>query len=198
MSRTQQKLQAMSAQEMLIQEKKRMIEEKMRLENAKKQHLDTNGNNAFKNDGSFLQQFQKTQGQLTTQTHEYQPPPLPPPPWLPPPFPFNQAPFLPPPPPLPFLPSPDLLSKMFQTPPPPLPVPAPDSKPASITPKINIKTEDLYDPLQAEEEDDDANLLLNIKKEPTTNSNRKSSICTHVNFVFFSSFPYFILNKTND
>lgn len=41
MSRTQQKLQAMSAQESLIQEKKRMIEEKMRLENAKKKHLDT-------------------------------------------------------------------------------------------------------------------------------------------------------------
>lgn len=36
MSRTQQKLQAMSAQELLIQEKKRMIEEKLRLNNAKK------------------------------------------------------------------------------------------------------------------------------------------------------------------
>lgn len=40
MSRTQQKLQAMSAQELLIQEKKRMIEEKMRLDNAKKSHPD--------------------------------------------------------------------------------------------------------------------------------------------------------------
>jgi hypothetical protein len=38
MSRTQQKLQAMSAQERLIQEKKRMIEEKLRLDNAKKNH----------------------------------------------------------------------------------------------------------------------------------------------------------------
>jgi hypothetical protein len=36
MSRTQQKLQAMSAQERLIQEKKRLIEEKMRQENANK------------------------------------------------------------------------------------------------------------------------------------------------------------------
>lgn len=36
MSRTQQKLQAMSAQERLIQEKKRLIEEKLRLDNAKK------------------------------------------------------------------------------------------------------------------------------------------------------------------
>ena len=36
MSRTQLKLQAMSAQERLIQEKKRMIEEKLRLDNAKK------------------------------------------------------------------------------------------------------------------------------------------------------------------
>ncbi len=40
MSRTQQKLQAMSAQELLIQEKKRMIEEKMRLDNSKKIHND--------------------------------------------------------------------------------------------------------------------------------------------------------------
>jgi len=40
MSRTQQKLQAMSAQELLIQEKKRMIEEKMRLDNSKKSHND--------------------------------------------------------------------------------------------------------------------------------------------------------------
>ena len=40
MSRTQQKLQAMSAQELLIQEKKRKIEEKMRLDNAKKSHTD--------------------------------------------------------------------------------------------------------------------------------------------------------------
>lgn len=40
MSRTQQKLQAMSAQELLIQEKKRMIEEKIRLDNAKKSHTD--------------------------------------------------------------------------------------------------------------------------------------------------------------
>ncbi|CAF1053200.1 unnamed protein product [Adineta steineri] len=78
MSRTQQKLQAMSAQELLIQEKKRLIEEKMRLDNAKKsRHEPTNppnvnnnfekpqtvGNNMFKNDGSFLEQFQKSQGQ---------------------------------------------------------------------------------------------------------------------------------------
>jgi hypothetical protein len=41
MSRTQQKLQAMSAQELLIQEKKRKIEEKMRLDNAKKNHTDS-------------------------------------------------------------------------------------------------------------------------------------------------------------
>ena len=40
MSRTQQKLQAMSAQESLIQEKKRMIEEKMRLDNTKKTTTD--------------------------------------------------------------------------------------------------------------------------------------------------------------
>jgi hypothetical protein len=40
MSRTQQKLQAMSAQELLIQEKKRMIEEKMRLDNTKKVNND--------------------------------------------------------------------------------------------------------------------------------------------------------------
>jgi hypothetical protein len=40
MSRTQQKLQAMSAQELLIQEKKRMIEEKMRLDNTKKSQND--------------------------------------------------------------------------------------------------------------------------------------------------------------
>jgi len=40
MSRTQQKLQAMSAQELLIQEKKRIIEEKMRLDNSKKIHND--------------------------------------------------------------------------------------------------------------------------------------------------------------
>lgn len=40
MSRTQQKLQAMSAQELLIQEKKRMIEEKLRLENSKKSKTD--------------------------------------------------------------------------------------------------------------------------------------------------------------
>ena len=36
MSRTQKKLQAMSAQERLIQEKKRMIEEKMRAESSNK------------------------------------------------------------------------------------------------------------------------------------------------------------------
>jgi len=41
MSRTQQKLQAMSAQELLIQEKKRMIEEKMRSDNAKKSRHDS-------------------------------------------------------------------------------------------------------------------------------------------------------------
>jgi hypothetical protein len=41
MSRTQQKLQAMSAQELLIQEKKRMIEEKMRSDNAKKSRNDS-------------------------------------------------------------------------------------------------------------------------------------------------------------
>jgi hypothetical protein len=93
MSRTQQKLQAMSAQELLIQEKKRMIEEKMRLDNAKKSHNDCklsiyskkklmhsyeiflatnqhNSNNIFKNDGSFLEQFQKTQGQLSTLTNQ--------------------------------------------------------------------------------------------------------------------------------
>ncbi|CAF0767479.1 unnamed protein product [Adineta steineri] len=78
MSRTQQKLQAMSAQELLIQEKKRLIEEKMRLDNAKKSRHEPNnppnvnnnfekpqtvGNNMFKNDGSFLEQFQKSQGQ---------------------------------------------------------------------------------------------------------------------------------------
>lgn len=39
MSRTQLKLQAMSAQERLIQEKKRMIEEKLRLDNTKKSHV---------------------------------------------------------------------------------------------------------------------------------------------------------------
>ncbi len=50
MSRTQQKLQAMSAQESLIQEKKRKIEEKMRLDNAKKSHTDsklTNHSNSY-------------------------------------------------------------------------------------------------------------------------------------------------------
>lgn len=41
MSRTQRKLQAMSAQEMLIQEKKRKIEEKLRVDNAKKIHVDS-------------------------------------------------------------------------------------------------------------------------------------------------------------
>lgn len=44
MSRTQQKLQAMSAQELLIQEKKRKIEEKMRLDSAKKSHTDSKWN----------------------------------------------------------------------------------------------------------------------------------------------------------
>ena len=41
MSRTQRKLQAMSAQEMLIQEKKRKIEEKLRVDGAKKIHVDS-------------------------------------------------------------------------------------------------------------------------------------------------------------
>ncbi|CAF4059876.1 unnamed protein product [Rotaria sp. Silwood2] len=82
MSRTQQKLQAMSAQELLIQEKKRMIEEKMRFDNTKKNNNDSvhqnnvnnnsehqsAGNNIFKNDGSFLEQFRKTQGQSSILT----------------------------------------------------------------------------------------------------------------------------------
>jgi hypothetical protein len=86
MSRTQQKLQAMSAQELLIQEKKRKIEEKMRLDNAKKSHIDTSNppnlnhsfdhqpirNNMFKNDGSFLEQFQKSQGQLSNHYNDNQ------------------------------------------------------------------------------------------------------------------------------
>ncbi|CAF1250727.1 unnamed protein product [Adineta ricciae] len=81
MSRTQRKLQAMSAQEMLIQEKKRKIEEKLRVDGAKKIHVDNNSQqqvnndsmqhqlargNIFKNDGSFLEQFQKSQGQLSS------------------------------------------------------------------------------------------------------------------------------------
>ncbi|CAF0844459.1 unnamed protein product [Rotaria sordida] len=82
MSRTQQKLQAMSAQELLIQEKKRMIEEKMRLDNTKKNNNDSvqknnvnnnsehqlAGNNIFKNDGSFLEQFRKSQDQSSMLT----------------------------------------------------------------------------------------------------------------------------------
>ncbi|CAF0746907.1 unnamed protein product [Rotaria sp. Silwood1] len=83
MSRTQQKLQAMSAQELLIQEKKRLIEEKLRLDNTKKNNNDSVhqnnvnnnssehqsvGNNIFKNDGSFLEQFRKFQGQSSILT----------------------------------------------------------------------------------------------------------------------------------
>lgn len=41
MSRTQQKLEAMSAQERMIQEKKRQIEERMRAENTMKQVNDS-------------------------------------------------------------------------------------------------------------------------------------------------------------
>jgi hypothetical protein len=93
---------------------------------------------------------------------------------------FIPSPFLPPPPPATFpLPPPDLLSKMMQTPPPPLPVPAPvhNSPPRTAT-NTNINNEDLYDPLKAEEDDEEetelktspvvkptTNKLVNIKKE---------------------------------
>ncbi|CAF3560876.1 unnamed protein product [Rotaria socialis] len=272
MSRTQQKLQAMSAQELLIQEKKRIIEEKLRLDNAKK----TNPNDSVPqntinntNDGSFLEQFRKTQGQPSTlipsdvkylnnntqqslsrgskylATNGYsqcgpswfpsssQPPsmfdqrsgspsfPVPPlsfnpsalpPPPLPPSF--NVPSIFPPsslpttsnpsnyaPPTTSFaLPSPELLSKMLQTPPPPLPVPAPINNPSTTTTaNININNADLYDPLKAEDEDEEdneqkktptqkpASRTFNIKKEYTikiepnssTNANNNLSSIEH-------------------
>lgn len=76
---------------------------------------------------------------------------FPPPPFLP-----NPAFPLPPPPPSPA----EFLSQMLQTPPPPLPVPPP---PPTMT--VNpIKDEDLYDPLKAEDDDDDTKL----KEKQTT------------------------------
>lgn len=115
-------------------------------------------------------------------------PPLPPPPPS-----FNAAsPFFPPPPsvsnnpssfapppfiPPPFpLPPPELFSKLLQNAPPPLPVPPP---PPVNNPPTSVKTEDLYDPLQAEDEAEEdteqtkmsaekpATAIFNIKKEHT-------------------------------
>jgi hypothetical protein len=95
---------------------------------------------------------------------------------------FIPPPFLPPPPTAAFpLPSPELLSKMLQTPPPPLPVPAPVNTPSPTITNTNIKNEDLYDPLQAEDDEDEEedteqkttpiqkpiNRIFNIKKEHT-------------------------------
>ncbi|CAF2083505.1 unnamed protein product [Rotaria magnacalcarata] len=280
MSRTQQKLQAMSAQELLIQEKKRIIEEKLRLDNTKKSNPNdsvpqnninnivehqTMGNNAFRNDGPFLEQFRKAQGQpstlipsdaknlnsntqqslsrgpqyLATNSYSQFGPS-----WFPsssqppsmfdqhngsPSFPvhplsFNPSALPPPPPPLPpsfnlpsafppsslpttsnpsnyapsttsfALPSPELLSKMLQTPPPPLPVPAPINNPSTTTTaNNNINNADLYDPLKAEDEDEEdneqkktpaqkpASRTFNIKKEYTIKIEPNSSTNTNNN-----------------
>jgi hypothetical protein len=68
---------------------------------------------------------------------------------------------------------------MLQTPPPPLSVPAPVSTSSMPMEKKNINHEDLYDPLKAEDEDEEeseqkhspiqkpANRTFNIKKEYT-------------------------------
>ncbi len=44
---------------------------------------------------------------------------------------------------------------MLQTPPPPLPVPPPVNAPSTLTSDSNINNEDLYDPLKAEDEDEE-------------------------------------------
>ena len=129
-------------------------------------------------------------------------------PLIPPP-PFNpQSAFFPPQPPLPsnvantlgflsppFPPAPtpssfplpppsELLSKLIQTPPPPLPVPAPvNTTSTKVVPNVNH--EDLYDPLQAEDDDDDehkqaivekpAARTFNVKKEITIKIEPRSS-----------------------
>ncbi|CAF4785564.1 unnamed protein product, partial [Rotaria magnacalcarata] len=69
---------------------------------------------------------------------------------------------------------------MLQTPPPPLPVPAPINNPSTTTTaNNNINNADLYDPLKAEDEDEEdneqkktpaqkpASRTFNIKKEYT-------------------------------
>lgn len=66
---------------------------------------------------------------------------------------------------------------MLQTPPPPLPVPAPLNTTSTTQNNPNINNDDLYDPLQAEDEEDSeqskspiqkpTNLTFNIKKEYT-------------------------------
>jgi len=68
---------------------------------------------------------------------------------------------------------------MLQTPPPPLPVPAPVNNSSATINNNNINNEDLYDPLKAEDEDEEdseqksssiqktSNRTFNIKKEYT-------------------------------
>ncbi|CAF4426341.1 unnamed protein product, partial [Adineta steineri] len=107
----------------------------------------TVGNNMFKNDGSFLEQFQKSQGQssVTSQntdirqsssygneypsmnsSQQFAPPWFPPNPQSSSIFDQNS--------PLPFpMPPPELLSKMFQGPPPPLPIPTPVNNSSTTT-----------------------------------------------------------------
>ena len=121
-------------------------------------------------------------------------------PLLPPPPPFNpQSAFFPPQPPLPpnaanalgFRPPPflppstpssfplpppsELLSKLIQTPPPPLPVPAPVSTTSTkAVPTVNH--EDLYDPLQAEDDDDDESKEITVEKPAAPPFNIKKEI----------------------
>jgi hypothetical protein len=224
------------------------------------------GNNVFRNDGSFLEQFNKSQGHLpSTYGTDYPPinslqsfgPPWFPPPMFdqrgpppfslhPPPFntrkknffyyrkkdlivillaqlpppPFNapsaffplpssnssgflSPPFLPPPPTASFpLPPPEFLSKMLQTPPPPLPVPAP------LNNSSTINNEDLYDPLQAEDDDEEdveqakspiqksIHRTFNVKKEFTIKIEPSMSSKHFIQneYLFFRSIN---INKSN-
>jgi hypothetical protein len=119
---------------------------------------------------------------------------------------FIPPPFLPPPPTGSFsLPPPDLLSKMLQTPPPPLPVPPPVNNPPTTITNTTIKNEDLYDPLKAEDEDEEdseqnkqsppqkpSNRTFNIKKEypikiEPSNNLIKTKILFIYLFIFFRS-----------
>jgi hypothetical protein len=89
---------------------------------------------------------------------------------------------------------------MLQTPPPPLPVPAPVNNSSATINNNNINNEDLYDPLKAEDEDEEdseqqsspiqktSNRIFNIKKEYTIKiepSNNSIKTILYFNYYYF-------------
>jgi len=93
---------------------------------------------------------------------------------------------------------------MLQTPPPPLPVPAPANIPSTPISNTNIKSEDIYDPLKAEEDEEEEteqkpiNQTLNIKKEITIKIEPSMSL-THLLLrnIYILSLDHQFLSKTS-